>query len=110
MTCVRGVRRATSSWLRKSWTGKPRPAPVPGKQPRIIDANRRKYYVRGCLGEDYLTTSNTGSTAAKAGADKGHEKLAEKRRALGRGLESLLPGPRVVPATPKRQDSSQSQK
>ena len=56
-----------------------------------------------------MTTSNTGSTAAKAGADKGHEKLAEKRRALGRGLESLLPGPRVVPATPKRQDSSQSQ-
>src|ERR1700686_5914819 len=26
------------------------------------------------------------------------EKLAEKRRALGRGLESLLPGPRAVAA------------
>ncbi len=32
-----------------------------------------------------------------AGRDK--EKV-EKRRALGRGLESLLPGPRVVPGTP----------
>jgi ParB family chromosome partitioning protein len=30
--------------------------------------------------------------------EKSHEKLAEKRRALGRGLESLLPGPRVVAA------------
>ncbi len=29
-------------------------------------------------------------------SEKGHEKLAEKRRALGRGLASLLPGPRVV--------------
>jgi ParB family chromosome partitioning protein len=29
---------------------------------------------------------------------KAPEKLAEKRRALGRGLESLLPGPRVVVA------------
>ena len=44
------------------------------------------------------TTSNaatadkmTDKTADKTG------KLAEKRRALGRGLESLLPGPRVVP-------------
>ena len=34
--------------------------------------------------------------------DKGQsavaEKAHEKRRALGRGLESLLPGPRVIPA------------
>lgn len=44
-----------------------------------------------------MTTSNaTADTASKS--EKGHEKLAEKRRALGRGLESLLPGPRVVPA------------
>src|SRR5208282_5832507 len=45
-----------------------------------------------------MTTSNAvtvDKTIAKAG-----EKLAEKRRALGRGLESLLPGPRVVPAAP----------
>ena len=33
-----------------------------------------------------------------SGPEKVHEKLAEKRRALGRGLESLLPGPRVVAA------------
>jgi len=41
-----------------------------------------------------MTTSNAvtvDKTIAKAS-----EKLAEKRRALGRGLESLLPGPRVV--------------
>ena len=48
-----------------------------------------------------MTTSNAAAdTAAKTGAEKAHEKLAEKRRALGRGLESLLPGPRVVPASP----------
>ncbi len=35
-------------------------------------------------------------TPVKAGAEKINEKVAEKRRALGRGLESLLPGPRVV--------------
>ncbi|HMD17797.1 MAG TPA: ParB/RepB/Spo0J family partition protein [Terriglobales bacterium] len=51
-----------------------------------------------------MTTSNAAmvdKTIAKAS-----EKLAEKRRALGRGLESLLPGPRVVnipvaPAVPQ---------
>jgi ParB family chromosome partitioning protein len=50
-----------------------------------------------------MTTSN--ATAAdhateKTVAEKVHEKLAEKRRALGRGLESLLPGPRAVVAAP----------
>src|SRR4030081_2620183 len=51
------------------------------------------------------TTSNaaavdktTDKTADKSGPAKLSEKLAEKRGALGRGLESLLPGPRVVPA------------
>ena len=49
------------------------------------------------------TTSNAAVDKAteKAGAEKAHEKLAEKRRALGRGLESLLPGPRVVAAVPQ---------
>jgi len=47
-----------------------------------------------------MTTSNA-VTVDKTTA-KVSEKLAEKRRALGRGLESLLPGPRVatVPASP----------
>ena len=47
-----------------------------------------------------MTTSNA-VTADKTTA-KVNEKVAEKRRALGRGLESLLPGPRVltVPASP----------
>jgi ParB family chromosome partitioning protein len=48
-----------------------------------------------------MTTSNAAAvdkTAEKNGPVKLSEKLAEKRRALGRGLESLLPGPRVVPA------------
>ena len=52
------------------------------------------------------TTSNAAAvdkaadnTAEKTGPVKLSEKLAEKRRALGRGLESLLPGPRVVPPT-----------
>jgi ParB family transcriptional regulator, chromosome partitioning protein len=48
-----------------------------------------------------MNTSNaTADRSAKPVAEKGHEKLAEKRRALGRGLESLLPGPRVVVAVP----------
>src|SRR5216683_1393890 len=51
-----------------------------------------------------MTTSNAAAdqTAEKTGTEKAREKLAEKRRALGRGLESLLPGPRVVraPASP----------
>jgi ParB family transcriptional regulator, chromosome partitioning protein len=49
-----------------------------------------------------MTTTNAAldKTAAKAATEKVHEKLAEKRRALGRGLESLLPGPRVVPVAP----------
>jgi ParB family chromosome partitioning protein len=48
---------------------------------------------------------STSSTAAAEGAEvksaveRVSEKLAEKRRALGRGLESLLPGPRVVPGS-----------
>ncbi len=45
------------------------------------------------------STSNlVADKAGKTGMEKVTEKLAEKRRALGRGLESLLPGPRVVPA------------
>src|SRR5216683_2621492 len=49
-----------------------------------------------------MTTSNAAvdNAVAKTGTEKVHEKLAEKRRALGRGLESLLPGPRVVPVAP----------
>ena len=47
-------------------------------------------------------------TAGKTGTEKVHEKLAEKRRALGRGLEALLPGPRVVtaPAAPTAPQSA----
>jgi ParB family chromosome partitioning protein len=44
----------------------------------------------------------------KSGA-KINEKVAEKRKALGRGLESLLPsGPRPVPSLPQRPDPSGS--
>jgi len=49
-----------------------------------------------------ITSYAAADTAAKTGTEKAHEKLAEKRRALGRGLESLLPGPRVVPAAHAR--------
>jgi ParB family chromosome partitioning protein len=41
-----------------------------------------------------MTTGN--AAADLKNSEKVHEKVAEKRRALGRGLESLLPGPRVV--------------
>ena len=56
-----------------------------------------------------MTTSNAAAvdkTAEKTGTEKVSEKLAEKRRALGRGLESLLPGPRVVTAAPALPESA----
>src|SRR5271166_5264716 len=43
-----------------------------------------------------LTADRAGS---KTGSEKAGEKVVEKRRALGRGLDSLLPGPRVVAPT-----------
>ena len=53
------------------------------------------------------STTHAAATADKAdktAAEKVHEKVVEKRRALGRGLDSLLSGPRVVtvaaPPTP----------
>src|SRR5579863_4567435 len=45
-----------------------------------------------------MTTSAAENLAAHT--DKDHKDKAEKRRALGRGLESLLPGPRVVATGP----------
>jgi ParB family chromosome partitioning protein len=48
-----------------------------------------------------MTTSNTATVdkTVKTAPEKLSDKILEKRRALGRGLESLLPGPRaVVPA------------
>ena len=45
-----------------------------------------------------MLTNNAREKAVESPAAKPVEKIAEKRRALGRGLESLLPGPaRVVP-------------
>jgi ParB family transcriptional regulator, chromosome partitioning protein len=45
------------------------------------------------------TAENLSARAHEKPADKKDDKV-EKRRALGRGLESLLPGPRVVAANP----------
>jgi len=46
-----------------------------------------------------METTAMAIPAAKSSVEKVVEKVAEKRRALGRGLESLLPGgPRVVPS------------
>ena len=42
-----------------------------------------------------MTTAAAGNLAGQADKDKDKDKV-EKRRALGRGLASLLPGPRVV--------------
>ena len=41
-----------------------------------------------------MTTSAAENFAGRVGEKK--DEKVEKRRALGRGLESLLPGPRVV--------------
>jgi ParB family transcriptional regulator, chromosome partitioning protein len=47
-----------------------------------------------------MTSTSNAAAADKAGAKTGAEKVVEKRRALGRGLDSLLPGPRVVAPAP----------
>jgi len=47
-----------------------------------------------------MTTTAAAENLAGHGSEKKEEK-AEKRRALGRGLESLLPGPRVVVPSPE---------
>ncbi len=46
-----------------------------------------------------MTTSAAENLAGHPAIEKKEEKV-EKRRALGRGLESLLPGPRVVVPRP----------
>ncbi|HKV82448.1 MAG TPA: ParB/RepB/Spo0J family partition protein [Candidatus Sulfotelmatobacter sp.] len=58
----------------------------PAKEGRPQDDKKRE-------GTDIVTTATAGNLAGHTEKDK--EKV-EKRRALGRGLESLLPGPRVV--------------
>ena len=45
-----------------------------------------------------MTTANV--AAEGKSSEKSPEKLVEKRRALGRGVESLLPGPRAVTVPP----------
>jgi ParB family transcriptional regulator, chromosome partitioning protein len=67
----------------------------PAKEGRPQDDKRE--------GKSIVTTATAGNLAAHPEKDK--EKV-EKRRALGRGLESLLPGPRVVkpPVTNNEQD------
>ncbi len=56
-----------------------------------------------------MTTSNVAVDKAKTVPEKLSEKILEKRRALGRGLESLLPGPRVVPAGSSQHSAVSSQ-
>jgi ParB family chromosome partitioning protein len=51
-----------------------------------------------------MTTATASKNDKKPGSEKIPEKIAEKRRALGRGLESLLPGPRAVPPTAQSQN------
>jgi ParB family transcriptional regulator, chromosome partitioning protein len=67
----------------------------PAKEGRPQDDKRE--------GTSIVTTATAGNLAGHPEKDK--EKV-EKRRALGRGLESLLPGPRVVrpPVTNNAQD------
>jgi ParB family transcriptional regulator, chromosome partitioning protein len=59
----------------------------PAKEGRPRDDKRE--------GADIVTTATAGNLVGHPEKDKEKEKV-EKRRALGRGLESLLPGPRVV--------------
>jgi ParB family transcriptional regulator, chromosome partitioning protein len=54
-----------------------------------------------------MTTSTAAENLAGHGVEKKEEKV-EKRRALGRGLESLLPGPRVVKSSEHPIPSSES--
>ena len=56
-----------------------------------------------------MTTSNVAVDKAKTTPEKVSEKILEKRRALGRGLESLLPGPRAVPTASSQLSAVSSQ-
>ena len=56
-----------------------------------------------------MTISNVAVDKAKSTPEKLSEKILEKRRALGRGLESLLPGPRAVPAASSQLSAVSSQ-
>jgi ParB family transcriptional regulator, chromosome partitioning protein len=47
-----------------------------------------------------MTTSAAANTTGKAGEKEKDKEKTGIRRALGRGLESLLPGPRAVPRAP----------
>src|SRR5580704_1153768 len=51
-------------------------------------------------------TTSAAENLAGHGLEKKEEKV-EKRRALGRGLESLLPGPRAVVSTESRVSSTE---
>src|SRR5258708_3913184 len=47
-----------------------------------------------------MTSNAAVDSAEKTGPTKISEKIAEKRRALGRGVEALLPGPRALAPAP----------
>ena len=53
-----------------------------------------------------MTTTAAGKVAGSGVAEKKEESKVEKRRALGRGLGALLPGPRVVAPSPESRVAS----
>jgi ParB family transcriptional regulator, chromosome partitioning protein len=55
-----------------------------------------------------VNASNVAAAGEKAGTEKVNEKVVEKRRALGRGLDSLLPGPRAVAPAAGRGEAAAS--
>ncbi len=57
-----------------------------------------------------MTTTAAANVAGHSGVGEKEKEKVEKRRALGRGLESLLPGPRVVRPVMPAQDLSSGEK
>src|SRR5258708_20466711 len=80
----------------------------------IVREGGRRWQVSGLRktirGRNRRMQSTSNVATEKTGPAKLSEKLAEKRRALGRGLESLLPGPRggPVPASPTLPQSTRN--
>src|SRR5579864_9750360 len=71
------------------------PSGPKGRALRMTSIRNKKKKKSG-RGRGRKQTMNTATAANVAGQGEKDRDKVEKRRALGRGLESLLPGPRVV--------------
>src|SRR5260221_13798958 len=106
MTCVRGERKVTYDWRRRSWTGRREWRAARARRLRLMNVNICVYrYIseggRRCEGSGLRKTvrgrnrrmeRTSRGAVEKTGPAEVSEKVAEKRRRLGRGRGVLLRG------------------